>query len=255
VLAPGDSGEQDTTEPNTLALHGAALFTRFPVRRMWALGLGEFTDKFRALEKRLGTKRALFVELEAPGGPLLVVVIHLDPFAPPIHRANQLRSIIAAVDRIGIPRVLLGGDFNTNTYHLGSKLGLGVDIAHKLARFGLVGTIEQYMTPERIFERRVFSLLESAGFATDGFTDPRAGTIHYDLNDPEVREKSLSYLPRFAVRWLEHQLQRWDGCVPMRVDHFAARGLAPVNAFTLPRDLPGGRVSDHNPIVLDFTTA
>jgi hypothetical protein len=108
------------------------------------------------------------------------------------------------------------------------------------------------MTPERIFERHVFDVLDGAGFATEGFTDPNAGTIHYDLNDPELREKSLLYLPRFLFRWLEHKLQRWDGCVPMRVDHFAGRGLAPLRAFTLPRDMPGGRVSDHNPIVLDF---
>jgi len=254
VLARGDSGEQDTREPNALGLHGAALLTRFPVKRIWGLGLGEFTDKFRALEKRLGTKRALLVELDTPSGPLLAVVVHLDPFAPPKHRAHQLRSIVAAVDHIGIDRVLLGGDFNTNTYHLGSKLGLGVDLAHKLARFGFAGTIEQYMTPERVFERGVFGVLASAGFATEGFTDPRAGTIHYDLTDPEVQKKTLAYLPRFVFRWLEHRLQRWDGCVPMRVDHFAGRGIRPVRALTLPRDL-AGRVSDHSPIVLDFTSA
>lgn len=255
VLAPGDSAELDTREPNTAGLHGAALFTRWPVRRVWGLGLPEYTDKFRAIEKRLGTKRALLCEVEAPDGPLVVVVVHLDPFAPPIHRARQLRTILAAVERMGVPRVLVGGDFNTNTYHLGSKIGLGVDIAHKLARFGFAGTIEQYMTPDRVFERGVFRVLAGAGYVTEGFTDPGAGTIHYDLRDPEVREKSLHYLPGFAFRWMEQKLRRWDGCVPMRVDHFAGRGLRPVRALTLPRDMPGGRVSDHAPIVVEFVGA
>jgi len=213
------------------------------------------TDKFRAIEKRLGTKRALLCEVEAPDGPIVIVVVHLDPFAPPIHRARQLRTILAAVERMGVPRVLVGGDFNTNTYHLGSKIGLGVDIAHKLARFGFAGTIEQYMTPDRVFERGVFRVLAGAGYVTEGFTDPGAGTIHYDLRDPEVREKSLHYLPGFAFRWMENKLRRWDGCVPMRVDHFAGRGLRPVRALTLPRDMPGGRVSDHAPIVLEFVGA
>ena len=255
VLAPGDRGELDTREPNHAGLHGAALFTRWPVRRIWGLGLPEFTDKFHALEKRLGTKRALLCELEAPEGPLVVAVVHLDPFAPPMHRAHQLRSIIAAIDRMGIPRVLIGGDLNTNTYHLGSKIGLGVDIAHKLARFGVAGTIDHYMTPEQVFERGVFGVLANAGFVTEGFTDPQAGTFHFDLRDPEVRDKSLQYLPRFVFRWLERRLRRWDGCVPMRVDHFAGRGLRPLRALTLPRDMPGGRVSDHAPIVLEFAGA
>lgn len=255
VLAPGDSAELDTREPNRAGLHGAALFTRWPVRRVVTVGLPEFTDKFHAIEKRLGTKRALVCELDAPGGPLAVAVVHLDPFAPPSHRAHQLRSVIAAIDRMGTERVLVGGDFNTNTYHLGSKLGLGVDIAHKLARFGFSGTIEQYMTPERVFERGVFGVLAAAGFSRDGFTDPRAGTIHYDLRDPEVREKSLQYLPGFLFRWMERKLRRWDGCVPMRVDHFAGRGLRPLRALTLPRDMPSGRVSDHAPIVVEFTSA
>lgn len=252
---PGDSAELDTRDPNALGLHGAALFTRWPIQRISSVGLPEFTDKFRAIEKRLGTKRALLCEVLTPDGPLVVVVVHLDPFAPPMHRAHQLRSIIAAVDRMGVERVLIGGDYNTNTYHLGSKIGLGVDVAHKLARFGFAGTIEHYMTPEQVFERKLFGVLANAGFVTEGFTDPRAGTIHFDLRDPEVREKSLHYLPRFAFRWLEQKLRRWDGCVPMRVDHFAGRGLRPVRALTLPRDMPGGRVSDHAPIVVEFTGA
>jgi len=255
VLAPGDSAELDVREPNAMGIHGAALLTRWPVRRAWAVGLPEYTDKFHAIEKRLGTKRALLCEVAAPDGPLAVAVLHLDPFAPPAHRANQLRSVLAAVERMGTPRVLIGGDFNTNTYHLGSKIGLGVDIAHKLARFGFAGTIEQYMTPEQVFERRVFGVLAAAGFATQGFTDPHSGTILYDLRDPEVREKSRHYLPGFAFRWLERKLRRWDGCVPMRIDYFAGRGLRPLRALTLPRDMPGGRVSDHAPIVLEFTFA
>lgn len=253
VLARGDSAELDTTLPNDEALHGAALLTRWPVRKAWALSLPEFTDKFHAIEKRLGSKRALVCELDAPGGPLTVAVVHLDPFAPPRHRARQLRALLAAIERTGAKQVLVGGDFNTNTYHLGSKIGLGLDIAHKLARFGVTGTVEQYMTPERVWERAVFMVMGAAGYSMDGFTDPHTGTLHYDLKDPEIRGKSLQYLPRFMFRWLERKLQRWDGRVPLRIDHFAGRGLQPVEARTLVDAFPGGHVSDHAPIVLRFT--
>lgn len=252
VLAPGDAGEQEPHFENQLGMHGAAIFTRWPVRRAWAVELPEFTDKFHSLEKRLGSKRALLCELVLDDGPLLVVVVHLDPFAPPVHRAAQLRGVMDAVAATGIRRVLVGGDFNTNTYHLGSTIGLGIDVIHKLMRFGFAGTVRQYMTPEQYFEREVFEVLDGAGFERAGFTDPAAGTIHYDLNDPELRDKSLQYIPPPLFRWLEKRLAQWDGCVPMRVDHFAGRGLRPCEAKTLPRDLPSGRVSDHAALSLSF---
>jgi len=253
VLAPGDLAERDHGADNQLGLHGAALLTRLPVTRFWGVALPEFTDKFHSLEKRLGSKRALLVEVELPDGPLLVVVVHLDPFAPPNHRAAQLRLVVDAIARTGIERVLLGGDLNTNTYHLGSKAGLALDILHKLLRFGFDGTVRQYMTPEQVFERRVFAALAQAGLRTEGFTDPSAGTIHYDLNDPELRHKSLAYLPPRVFAWLERKLQPWGGCVPMRIDHFAGRGLSAVRALTLPPARHEGmRVSDHAPIVVEF---
>src|SRR5690606_9302786 len=66
VLSPGDHAEQDHGVPNTLALHGSALLTRLPVRRVLGVGLPEYGDKLDALERRLGSKRALLAELEAP---------------------------------------------------------------------------------------------------------------------------------------------------------------------------------------------
>ncbi|HWB80601.1 MAG TPA: endonuclease/exonuclease/phosphatase family protein [Nannocystaceae bacterium] len=254
VLAPGDSAEQDAELPNELALHGAALLSRHPIKRAWTVELPELVDKFHVIEKRLGTKRALLCEVAMPDGPLLVAVLHLDPFASSAHRAMQMRLVTAAIDATGIDRVLLGGDLNTNTYDLGSKLGLTKNVLHKLFRFGFAGTVRQYMTPEQVFERPLFEAIARAGFVTDGFTDPHAGTIAYDLNDPEVREKSLQYLPMWAFKWLERKLGPWNGCVPMRLDHFAGRGLVPVRASTLPRDYEGERVSDHSPIVLEFTS-
>jgi len=254
VLAPGDSAERHHGEDNTLGLHGAALLTRLPVQRFWAVALPEFTDKFHSLEKRLGSKRALLCELALPDGPLLVVVVHLDPFAPPNHRAAQLKIVVDAIERTGIHRVLLGGDLNTNTYHLGSKAGLALDVLHKLVRFGFDGTVRQYMTPEQVFERRVFAALAAAGLQTDGFTDPSTGTMYYDIRDPELRDKSLAYLPPRVLAWLERKLQPWNGCVPMRIDHFAGRGLNAVRALTLPPARhEGERVSDHVPIVVEFT--
>jgi endonuclease/exonuclease/phosphatase family metal-dependent hydrolase len=58
VLAPGDSAERDHGVPNTQGLHGAALLSRFPIRRFAAVSLPE-----RANTYDLGTSVGLFVNV------------------------------------------------------------------------------------------------------------------------------------------------------------------------------------------------
>lgn len=256
VLAPGDSGEQDHNTPNTLALHGCALFSRWPIRRFAAVPLPERRDKFHALEKRLGCKRALLCEIELPDGPLTVVVVHLDPFASPRHRAAQLRRIVAAARHFGGARILLGGDLNTNTYNLSSPPQLVFNLAHKLLRFGVTGTINHYMTPDEVFERPVFDVLAEWGLTTEGYNDPDVGTAYYDVNDPEVIEKTLEYVPKKLWAWIQRRLEPWGGVVPLRFDWFAGRGLQPLRPRVIDRPrVDGSHVSDHNPIVVDLALA
>jgi endonuclease/exonuclease/phosphatase family metal-dependent hydrolase len=257
VLAEGDRGERGHGIPNTKALHGCALLTRFPVLRFEAVELSERKDKFHAAEKRMGNKRALLCELLLPDGPLSIALVHLDPFTGPRHRAVQLRQIVARMRRFGGERMLLGGDLNTNTYDLGSGQGLAYNLLYKLTRFGFEGTIEQYMKPEEIFERKVFEALRQAGLAIEGYNDFDRGTIYYDVYDPELARKALDYLPppicRWVLRWLERRLAPWDGRVPLRVDWFAGTGLRPCMPQVIERPMVEGRIiSDHNPILVDL---
>lgn len=257
VLAEGDRGERGHGVPNTKALHGCALLTRFPVLRFEAVELPERRDKFHATEKRIGNKRALLCELLLPDGPLTIALVHLDPFTGPRHRAAQLRQIARRMQRFGGARMLLGGDLNTNTYDLGSGQGLAYNLLYKLTRFGFEGTIEQYMKPEEIFERKVFAALRAAGLAIEGYNDFARGTIYYDIYDPEMARKALDHLPppicRWVLRWLERRLAPWDGRVPLRVDWFAGSGLRPRAPQVIERPMVDGRLlSDHNPILVDL---
>jgi endonuclease/exonuclease/phosphatase family metal-dependent hydrolase len=252
VLSRGDVGELHVVEPNRESLHGIALLSRFPVRRIVGVPLPEYVDKFKVLEKRLGWKRALVAEIELPDGPLTVAAVHLDPFSPPRHRARQIRMVLRAIERFGNERVLLGGDLNTTTYDLGSAPGLAVNLAYKLVRFGFEGTLRHYMTPDEFFERKIFRSLARSGLRVEGFTDPNCGTIYYDLNDPEVVAKSLEFVPEPVFRWLQRRLRPWGGKVPLRFDWFAGRGLVPRGAWVIEEPAHAGvRVSDHNPLVVD----
>ncbi len=255
VLSPGDAFERDHGVPNTLALHGIALLTRLPVTRISAVRVPEFRDKFHASEKRLGTKRALVCEVTLAQGPLTVVVSHLDPFASPRHRGRQMRRILHHVDALGNSRVLLGGDLNTNTWDLGSKVGLFANLAHKLTRFGFDGTIRQGMSPERVFERSTFAAMRRAGLVVDGFNDRSRGTIYYDMNDPELRDWTEIYVPKPVQNYLDRNLVRWGGVVPLRVDWMAGRELTPLSAAVVERPKDGRHpISDHNPLRVDVAT-
>ena len=255
-LSPGDAFERDHEAPNTLSLHGSALLTRLPVNRIDAVDLVEYRDKFHALEKRLGCKRALLCEVQLTHGPITVVVVHLDPFAPPRHRARQMRRILDCVEAFGNEQVLLGGDFNTNTYDLGSKVGLAFNLAHKFVRFGFEGTVRQYMTPEQVFERGLFNVLKKAGFQVEGYNDRALGTIYYDVSDPEFNDWTERYVPPLVHDYLRRQLRPWGGIVPMRLDWMAGRALEPLSAAVVDRPTVGPMaVSDHNPIRADFTVA
>ncbi len=253
VLAAGDPAEQSHGVANTLALHGVALLSRFPVRRVCGVSLPEYADKLHAVERRLGAKRALLAEVQTPRGALTVVNVHLDPFAPPQHRAAQMRRVLGATERFGGERILLGGDFNTNTYNLGSALGLVVSLGTKMVRYGFAGTIAHYLIPERGLERRVFEALQEHGLTVEGFIEPEVGTVRYDLNDPEVLEKTQRVLPRPVFSWLQRRLEPWQGSVPMRIDWLAGRGLRPRRAFTVDRPrFQGSHVSDHDPVGVEL---
>ena len=252
LLSPGDAFERDHGQPNTLSLHGSALLSRLPITGVFAVTLPEYFDKFHDYEKRLGTKRALICEVQGSTGPICVVVVHLDPFAPPRHRARQMELVVQAIESTGHRQVLLGGDLNTNTYDLGSKPGLAVNLAHKLVRLGFDETIRQYMTPERIFERGTFEVLERAGLEVDDFNDRSRGTTYFDINDPELLDWTQRYVPAPARMWLRRRLQPWGGAVPLRIDWFAGRGLRPLDTAVVDRPhLREQALSDHNPLRVD----
>jgi endonuclease/exonuclease/phosphatase family metal-dependent hydrolase len=248
-----DFGDDAAGLENTLALSGAAVISRHPIARVENVDLPEIRDKFHSAEKRLGKKRALLAEIALPDGPLAVAACHLDSNASPAQRAHQLGAVLDSVDRSGVTRALVGGDFNTSTYDISSTLALARDILHKLLVVGLRATIDQYMTPEKRSERPVFDLLRARDFAVDGFNDRSTGTYFYDLTDPYILDRSRKLVGRALTRLLLRLLRPWGGCVPARLDWFAGRNVTPVAAAVeRPRAAADGRpLSDHAAVIVD----
>jgi endonuclease/exonuclease/phosphatase family metal-dependent hydrolase len=247
-----DWGENRGATPNSTALAGTAILSRLPIRRAVNLDLPELRDKFSSSEKRLGKKRALLVELAAPGGPLLVAACHLDSNASPAQRARQLAAVLGAFDDDATLPAVLGGDFNSSTHDLSSALATVVDVLRKLVSGGARRMIDRYMTPENSDERPLFEALAARGFAVDGLNDRASATYQYDFNDPYAQQK-LRRIGGGALVWLVRRyLRAWRGCVPARLDWFAGRHVRSLSAAVVrPRDAGGQPASDHAAIVCD----
>jgi len=248
-----DFGDDAGGVENTLALSGAAILSRFPIGRVENVDLPAIRDKFHSSEKRLGKKRALLAEITLPDGPLAVAACHLDSNASPAQRARQLGGILDSVERSGVARALVGGDFNTSTYDLSSTLALARDLLHKLVITGFRATVDNYLTPWKRYEQPVFDLLRARDFTVEGFNDRASGTYFYDLTDPYVLDRSQKLVGRLLTRLLVRLLRPWNGCVPARLDWFAGRNVTPVAATVeRPRAAADGRpLSDHSAVIVD----
>jgi endonuclease/exonuclease/phosphatase family metal-dependent hydrolase len=249
-----DFGENVAGHENTLALSGAAIISRHPIGRVENVDLPELRDKFHSSEKRLGKKRALLAELALPDGPLVVAACHLDSNASPAQRALQLASVLDSVDRSGVARALVGGDFNTSTYDLSSTAALARDLILKLLFGGFTRAVNQCLTPDTRYERPVFDLLRSRAFAVEGFNDRGTGTCFYDMTDPYALDRSRKLVGSAVTSLLIRLLRPWNGCVPARLDWFAGRNVTPL-AATVERPLAasdGRPVSDHSALIVDL---
>lgn len=238
--------------PNTLALAGAAILSRWPLGRIINAELPELRDKFSSRrEKRLGSKRALLAEVLLPEGPLWCAGCHLDSNASPSQRALQLDALLEQTATLG--RVILGGDWNTTTYDASGPLPLMRDLLHKLLVTGFVPTVDGYMTPERTYEQPLFAVLRRHDFSLEGFNDRARGTYCYDVMSPYAVAKLHAKVGRLLTRWLQRRLRPWKGVVPARLDWFAGRGVSPLAATVVAaRDAQGIPLSDHAAIAVDL---
>lgn len=254
VLAKGDLGEQGHDIENTLSLHGTAILSRFPIEAFQVVDLYRVKDAFYSSERRLGDRRGLICRIRAGKKTIDFAAVHLELKSSPKQRAMQMASLLEALKEAGAAGSLLGGDLNVSTYNLKNAAGLVRNLLYKLFFVGFRGTIENYMIPEKIFEKELFEQFERFGYDYRNFNDSDTGTLYYDVNNMITSEKTLQYVPGWAVRWLQKKLEPWGGEVPLRLDWIAGKGLVPSGPGVIEKPLyEGKRISDHNPLYVDVT--
>ena len=259
ALTKGSGLEAGTAGENERGLHGNALFSRHPLRNVHALALPNGKDKMGGKEKRLGRQRAVVADVDHPLGRFRAVSLHLDAHSTQRHRRRQMRLVLDHLAGLTpqLP-VLVGGDWNTSTYNSRRALYSILGYCRRVL-MGVRHVIENhYPYPERWFERGLFRELERRGFDYRGLNEPGAGTLHYDVKDLAANTNMADWVPGWCFWWINWALRESGGRCSLKLDWFAGRRLVP-DPSNPPRALPElrdrhGRVlSDHDPIVVDFT--
>lgn len=251
-LSKGSGLEYDSHGENDLGLHGNAILSRYPIRRMRPVHLKNGIDKMTRREKRIGRQTALAAEIEFPNSCVTAVCVHLDANSTQRHRAEQMQDVLEAVEPSGA--TLIGGDWNTTTYNSSRAF-------HAIAGFwlrvfmGVDRVIRRhYLHPYNHFERELFESLEKRGF--DYRTCNLAGeyTISYDVYDPKTRKNLGEWVPAWCFPFIRWALREHGGKCPLKIDWFATRGVRPQNPVVV-HDLREGRnvpLSDHDAIGVDI---
>jgi endonuclease/exonuclease/phosphatase family metal-dependent hydrolase len=258
-LSKGSGLESGAEGENAEGLHGNAVLSRWPIRRAWSIALPNGKDKMRGGEKRLGSQRAVVCDVEHPSGALRVVSLHLDAHSSQRHRRQQMSVVLDRLEQT-VPRlpVLVGGDWNTSTYN-SSRALYSIAGFFRRVLMGVGNVIENhYLKPESWFERGLFRELERRGYRYRELNAPGAGTLHYDAKDLAANTNMGEWVPRWCFWWIEWALRDHGGRCSLKLDWFAGTGVEP-DPQSPPRVVGGLRgaagqvLSDHDPIVLDFS--
>jgi endonuclease/exonuclease/phosphatase family metal-dependent hydrolase len=256
-LNKGSGLEVHTSGENKQALHGNALFSRYPLRRAHLLALPNGKDKMKGGEKRLGSQTAAIADVEHPAGTVRMVSLHLDAHSTQRHRHHQMKLVLDHLETLRpLLPVLIGGDWNTSTYNSRRAVYSIVGFFRRVL-MGVSHVIENhYLHPERWFERGLFKELEKRGYDYRNLNEPGVGTLPYDVKDLAVNTNMADWVPTWCFWFLNRALEPHGGRCSLKLDWFTGKGITP-DSDTPPRVIGNlndamGKLSDHDAIVLDF---
>lgn len=125
-LGLGDARERawHAGQTNAAGLHGGAITSPHAMRRPALIRLetsGRWFDGGFG-ERRVGGRIGMAATIEVMGEEVLLVAVHYESHTGPADRLLQTRAMLAAIESHapGLP-VLIGGDFNTNSFERDEK--------------------------------------------------------------------------------------------------------------------------------------
>lgn len=256
-LVKGSGLESNTEGENQQALHGNAVFSRYPLERAHQLALPNGKDKMRGKEKRLGAQRVVIADVLHPMGTFRAVSLHLDAHSTQRHRHLQMKLLLDHLEGLQ-PRlpVIIGGDWNTSTYNSRRALYAVAGFWRRVMMGVGYFISTHYLYPDRWFERGLFRELERRGYDYRSLNELGVGTLHYDVENMSINANMADWVPYWCFHFLKWSLRDHGGRASLKLDWFAGQGIEPAPGYE-PRVVGNlsdeqGALSDHDPIVLEF---
>lgn len=257
ALQKGSGVESEVDGENTLSIHGLAMFSPYPMKNVHSIPLPNGKDKMWGKEKRLGSLRALFADIEHPSGTFRAVTVHLDAHCSRAHRRSQMQIILDHLDTLSPLPVIIGGDWNTTGFNSQSSTRAIMGYFRRVAMGPKNVALNHLPHPERYFDRRLFVDLEKRGYRFRDLNNIGQGTLHYDVGSIEKNTNLRDWVPEWCFPFIFWAAGRVGGKVSARLDWFAGKGIE-IAPGTKPRtigdliDSEGVPLSDHDAITVDF---
>ncbi len=251
-LTKGAGVEHAAEGENDLGLHGNAILSRYPIRNPRAVPLRNGADKMAGREKRLGRQVAVVADIEFPNRTVTAVSMHLDANSSQRHRRDQMRHVVDALPDEGA--VVLGGDWNTNTFNSSRAFYSIMGYWRRLAMGPDYVIRNHYLHPERYFDRGIFRLLEERGYNYRDANQLGVGTVQYDVGNPKTYHGLAEWVPNWCFAFIRFALRNHGGRCPLKLDWFATRGVEAADPVVL-QDVntnAAQSLSDHDPIGVDI---
>lgn len=255
ALQKGSGVESEMDGENTRSIHGLAMFSKWPLRNAHAIPLPNGKDKMWGKEKRLGSLRALFADIDHPLGTFRAVTVHLDAHCSRAHRQMQMRLILDHLDTLPELPTLIGGDWNTTTFNSQSSTRAIMGYWRRVF-MGPKNVAKNHLPhPEAYFEKPLFTMLEKRGFSFRDLNNLGEGTLHYHVESIEKNTNLRDWVPEWCFPFIFWAANRVGGSVSGRLDWFAGKGIEPEKVKTVGNLIgaAGTPLSDHDAIALDFT--
>jgi endonuclease/exonuclease/phosphatase family metal-dependent hydrolase len=255
ALQKGSGVESAMEGENTRSIHGLAMFSRYPMSNVHAIPLPNGKDKMWGKEKRLGSLRALFADIDHPAGVFRAVTVHLDAHCSRAHRKMQMRLILDHLDTLPPLPTLIGGDWNTTTFNSQSSRRAIMGYWRRVF-MGPKNVARNHLPhPERFFEKPLFDMLERRGYNFRDLNNVGEGTLHYHVESIEKNTNLRDWVPEWCFPFIFWAANRVGGSVSGRLDWFAGKRIRPASAPITIGDLKdesGTPLSDHDAIALNF---
>ena len=260
ALQKGSGVESAMDGENTKSIHGLAMFSKWPMRNVHAIPLPNGKDKMWGKEKRLGSLRALFADIDHPLGTFRAVTVHLDAHCSRAHRQMQVRLILDHLDTLPKLPTLIGGDWNTTTFNSQSSTRAIMGYWRRVF-MGPKNVAKNHLPhPEAYFEKPLFYMLERRGYNFRDLNNVGQGTLHYHVESIEKNTNLRDWVPEWCFPFIFWAANRVGGSVSGRLDWFAGSGLD-VAPGTQPKtignlaDTADTPLSDHDAISVDLVVS